>query len=163
MSHYRKKNPPKRRMLNEAELEQLASLSAIRVPQYQMATFFKNAKGEPMSPESFADLLSYDVAARQAIIDGRAKASTKVRNTLFQLANGEEHMDEKGRPTGKYIREPKLEALKFWCQTQEDFKIAERHEHTGKDGAPLQVAPPAQVVITLPDNGRSAKPEGENK
>lgn len=115
----------KRRKFTPEECELMKKLSGIRVPRHQMCQFFKNKKGQPYTDAGFEEAITYCSAARNAIIEGRSKASTKVRNTLFQLATGEEVVGPDGKPTGMFRRDPDMSALRFWCETQEGFKRAD--------------------------------------
>ena len=151
MSSKGKKRPPKRHKFGPEDLATLEMLAGIRIPQYQMASFFKNAFGEKMNPEGFETHLRHDNAARNAMIEGRSKAATKIKNTLYQMAVGEETMDVRGRPTGKYLREPDMAAMRFWCETQEGFKREEKLQIS----AAVTTNMPTQVIIQIPDNGRA--------
>lgn len=156
MSHHRKKNPPQRRKLDEKELDHLEWLAGIRLPQDEMASAFKNAKGEPMTPNSFEDLLRTQPAARHAIAKGRQKSKVNVRDTLFQMAVGQRKLDPvTGRATNEWKRAPDIQALKFWCATQEQMRTTDRVEHFGKVETTPNVAP--QIIITIPSNGREVK------
>lgn len=154
MSHYRKKNPPKRRQFNEEELKHLKWLASIRLPQDIMASFFKNAKGDPMTPMAFDEVLRTQAAARHAFHEGTIRSKVDARGTLFRMAMGEPEVVA-GKPTGRWIREPNWNALKFWCETQEGMKRAEKLEVTGLDKLP-------HVTINLPRNGREADGGGED-
>lgn len=145
------------RRLNAQELEHLEWLVGIRVPQDQMASFFKNKKGEPMSPASFESLLKRDKAARYALLRGRAKAALKVRNTIYQQAIGEEILDpQTGMPTGQYKRLPSERMLEYWCNTQEGFKREDNLKLSGHvTGAPQGTV----VIFNIPSNDRD-KGEG---
>lgn len=156
MSHYRKKNPPKRRKLDAKELEHLRWLSGIRLPVDEMASAFKNAKGEPYTPAGFEELLRTQPAARHAIQVGRSQSKVNVRDTLFQRAVGRRKLDpDTGKATNEWLILPDPQLLKFWCQTQEQMRTVDRVEHFGKVETTPAVAP--QIVITLPSNGREVK------
>jgi hypothetical protein len=125
MSHYRKKRPPKRRLLTESELSLLESLGGVRLPMKDIASMFKMSNGNPMSLSTLEETINYQEAARDALMRGRARAKGKIHSTLFQLATGER--DE----TNKLWKvKPDMSALRFWCETQEGFKRSEAADLT---------------------------------
>jgi len=158
MSHYAKRDPPKRRTFSPNELDQLRTLAAIRVPLHQQAALFKNHKGKPMTPASFQEAIARDPAARHAVEEGRSQAATNVRKTLFSMAMGERKVDPVTlRPTEEYARPPDLKALVFWCESQEGFSRADA-KITAKAIASAPQAPQAPVVVfTIPPNNRDRK------
>jgi len=108
-------NRGKTRKFTEEELERVKMYSSIRLPNHQIATLLK------ISKDYFDELVNKDSALRNALEEGRSKGSLKARKNLFQKA----------------FDDGDVQAMKFWCQTQEGFKITEHVEHTGLNGGPI--------------------------
>jgi hypothetical protein len=131
-----------RRQLTEDEIRRLRQYGALRLPNEHIATLLNIS-------ETWLDhLLKRDNAARRALTEGRASASQSVRGTLYQLANGRPAKIGKERLPDGTVRDvvlepaipPDVPSLKFWCETQEGFKRADRLELTGADGGPIQTS-----------------------
>lgn len=112
-----------RRKFTEKELNQIEGWSAIRLPLEEIAILLKVDK------DWFLQLAKKDSAVHTALDDGRAKSKGSIRQTLYQMAMG-----RAGGTTqdGKVVapQAPDFKALRFWCQTQEGFKINYGIEHT---------------------------------
>jgi hypothetical protein len=115
INHIKPRAPQIKKTLTPEQIKYLRFLSGIRLPMDHIAALFE------MSKDTLEHLAKKDAAVRSAIIEGRAKFSTKIRKRLAEMAEAGD-----------------FQALKFWCQTQEGFKIEERLEVTGKDGGPVQ-------------------------
>lgn len=102
------------------DLKKIEGMAAVRLPNDMIASIMG------ISKETFARMVKTDAALRDVIDSGRSNFSGKVRNTLAKMAT----------TPGK----DQMAALKFWCQTQEGFKSADRIELTGADGGPVEVA-----------------------
>lgn len=136
--------------LTQDQMEIIEQCSAIRLPMAHIATLVKISHDtlERMynNPDPQYDTL------RASINGGRAKASRGVRGLLYQMAMGRQaryQRDKKGNivtdKQGKPILleaaiAPDFQAVKFWCQTQEDFKIAGQFELSGPGGGPIRVS-----------------------
>jgi hypothetical protein len=68
------------------------------------------------------------------LVAGKAKANAKVGGTLFQKATGGD-----------------TAAMIWWSKTQLRWAETQKHEVTGADGAPLQIARIERVVVDKPD------------
>jgi hypothetical protein len=124
--------PP--REFTETEIKQLRVFAGIRLPNEHMAA----ALG--MSQDTFERALKKNDTARAAVLEGRASASKNIRGTLYSLALGVKNTGKKGG----YKIKPDYNALKFWCQTQEGFKSADRLELTGANGGPIETTQETQ-------------------
>lgn len=107
-----------KRQLDERELKMLEKLEAIRLPSHMIAALLE------ISETQLRYLKKKNDTVRRVAIGGRAKASRDVRTTLYHMA----------------VRDKNFQALKFWCETQEDFKRADKLEISG-----IPDAPPVQV------------------
>lgn len=105
-----------RRKFTDKELNQIEGWSAIRLPLEEIAILLK------VDRDWFAQLAKKDGAVRTALDDGQAKSKGNIRQTLYQMAMG-----RAGGKTqdGTIVppQAPDFKALRFWCQTQEGFKI----------------------------------------
>jgi hypothetical protein len=99
----------------EKQISQVEAWSAVRVPMEHMASLLG------ISKDTLERAIKKNDALRAALDIGRAKASANVRTTLYNMG----------------VIDKDFQALRFWCQTQEGFKITERQELTGADGAPI--------------------------
>lgn len=109
--------------LTQKELDQISGMAAVRLPMEMIATLMGFG-----SKDTLEKRVKKDPALRSAIDRGRANASGKVRNHLYAM-----QFDETLPPQIRF------QAGKFWAQTQEGFKTADRLELTGADGAPIEV------------------------
>lgn len=119
------------KQLTMDDIKKVEAMAAVRLPNDMIATILG------IGHNRFTKMLKLDAALREAMERGRANASGTVRNTLYQMAIGAPAV--KG-VDGKLIepkKPPEFQALKFWCQTQEGFKIADKIELSGPDGAPI--------------------------
>lgn len=114
-----------KRILTKEELKMIEGMAMVRLPLPMMATIMGIAE------DTLQRMYKNDAAVREVIDGGQAKSSQTVRKTLFQMAVG--YKDDKGKR-----HDPDFQALKWWTQSQEGFKSAERLELTGADGAPLK-------------------------
>lgn len=142
-----------KKKLDDKDIKQIEYLSGIRVPMEHIA----GAIG--VSKDTLERMVKKNDAVRAAIDTGRSKATTKVRGTLYSEATGsrpvvkmipilnddgtvkrdkrgqiqyEEEVISQGKP-------PDIQALKFWCETQEGFKRTEVVEMVGRDGGPVKI------------------------
>lgn len=92
-------------------------MSGIRLPLDTMAHILG------ISHDTLQIAYKKNDAVRSCIDEGRASAKTKVHQTLYSMAVGD---DKRGRA-------PNLNAMKFWCSTQEGFKTTQVHEISGID------------------------------
>lgn len=102
-----------RRVLSTDELKLFEKYAAIRLPLEQVAALFD------MSIDTLKRIMQKQDAARASWDQGRAKASSTARSTLWQKA-----FDQKN-----------FQAMKFWCQTQEGFKTTDVVEIKGLEAS----------------------------
>ena len=95
------------------ERTQVEALSGYGVPQEQIAILIRGG--------IHADTLRTHFAAE--LVSGKAKANGQIGKTLFQKA-----MDGD------------TASLIWWSKAQMRWAETQKHEHTGADGAPIQVA-----------------------
>ena len=120
-----------KRQLTEKEINQLEAWSAIRLPMESIAALLDMALTELREASHKND------AVRRALEGGRAKAKGKVHRTLYDRAVGRpQYTDENGKVHEEIPVD--FQALRFWCQTQEGFKTADKLELTGADGGPIE-------------------------
>lgn len=144
-----------KRKLTPEELSILEQLSILRMPMDQMATTLG------MSEDTLERMCKTYDAVRAAIYGGRAKASRQARQTLFQMAMGHEaKYDAKGKLL-RPAKPPRFSALKFWCQTQEGFKITEKLEHSGPDGSAIEIAEKTKAIFDDPEVTEAARKVAE--
>lgn len=125
-----KKKP--RRKLTADELKMLEGWSMVRLPMEDMAVLLG------MSKDWLEHLYKKDAAVQSAIDGGRSNARGRVRKTLFSMAMGQKaQFNAKGELVDP-AKTPDFQALKFWCQTQEGFKTADKLELVGKDDSKLE-------------------------
>lgn len=122
-----------------------------------------------ISPTTLANWKGKHPDFLKALKEAKNVADELVEASLFERACGYSHpavkffwdRDSKKVVSQAYIERhaPDVTACIFWLKNRrpDKWRDAHRQELTGKDGAPLEGAVPPQVVITLPDNGRSAK------
>jgi hypothetical protein len=124
---------PKARKFTSDEIEQIRQMAAVRLPVHQMAANLG------MSHDTFERMLKKDSAARASIDKGRDTASRAFRGRLFQVAMGQEEKRDKFGLIVKPGIAPDVQAMKFWAETQEGFKRAEKLEISGPDGKPVEI------------------------
>lgn len=119
------------RKLTEKELGALEGYCVLRMPLDDIAILM--GLGRDWLERAYKK----NDEVRAAIDGGRAKSSTQIRTTLFQMAVGKKAVtDEKGKIV-QPAQPPDFKAAKFWAQTQEGFTTKVQLEHTGADGKPL--------------------------
>jgi len=127
-----------RRVLTPEELKVLREMSGVRLPFDMMATLLG------MSHDTLNRLYKQSIAVRASIDEGRASASNTVRKTLFITAVGRQPRTIVDPETGERRTDPgqspDVQAMRFWCETQEGFKRAEALELTGAGGGPIITA-----------------------
>jgi hypothetical protein len=107
-----------RRQLTEDELKLLEKLSAIRLPLDMICDILE------IGETDLRELKKKNDNVRRAFRGGLAKSSRDVRTTLYHMA----------------VREKNFQALRFWCETQENFKRADKLEISGiPNAAPIKV------------------------
>ena len=110
------------------ERKQVETLSGYGVPYEQIAILVRGG----------IDVNTLMKHFRSELVSGKAKANTKVARTLFQKAvNGD---------TGAAI---------WWSKTQLRWAETQKHEHTGADGAPIELARIERVVVDGAKRGNS--------
>lgn len=124
----------KKTKFNDDQIKMIEHLSGIRLPMEHLATILG------ISKDTLEKMIKTDDKVRSAILGGRAKASSNVRKTCYQMAIG--RRAERDPITGEMIpaQAPDFQALKWWTATQEGFKQADRLEITGADGKPIEMA-----------------------
>lgn len=128
-----------KRKLTPEELDLIEGCSALNMPYDQMAVLLKT------SASTFDRMIKTYPALREALARGRTRGSRHARTTLYTMATGSPEQKLRDKETGEVTKiipakEPDFQALKFWCQTQEGFRSADRLELTGANGAPLHSA-----------------------
>jgi len=133
----------KPRQFTPEEIKAIAGMAAVRLPTDQIATIMG------MSKETFERRVKKDSALRDAIEKGRANASGTIRNTLYRMATTDREIVEEttigvGPKARKVVKKkkvgPDVNALRFWCETQEGFKRTEKLELSGPGGKPVEVS-----------------------
>lgn len=141
--------------LTPKELEQLEQMAAINLPQGKIAAILR------ISESTLERMLKSTPAVREAYDLGRARASHNVRAVLFKMATRESvekevieiTVDQNGKEIKREKKshrkavDPKFEATKFWCETQEDFKRTDVIETPGYTGPQVFVGLPAKKAI----------------
>jgi hypothetical protein len=97
----------------DAERKQVEALAGVGLPQEQIGALLRDGVCVDVVRDNFAHELKA----------GKAKASAKIGQTLFNRAIGGE-----------------TAALIWWTKSQMRWKEVQQHEITGRDGAPIQVA-----------------------
>ncbi len=104
----------------DAERKQVEALAGVGLPHDQIAALLRDGVCVDVVRDNFAHELKA----------GKAKASAKIGQTLFNRAIGGE-----------------TAALIWWTKSQMGWKEKRAHELTGADGAPLEFAKIERVVI----------------
>lgn len=107
----------KRREFTEKEIGQLEAFGVIKLPTEHIASIFG------IDHETFQRMLQKNSKARDLLLEGRAKGSSKFRDTLYQKA----------------VFEKDVQAMKFWGATQEGMVIQQSMTLSGPDGQPIQI------------------------
>lgn len=97
----------------DAERKQVEAMSGFGVPFEQIAALVRHGIDADTLKKAFA----------KELVAGKAKANSKVGQTLFQK-----------------VMEGDTAAAIWWSKSQMRWKEVQAHEITGKDGAPIQVA-----------------------
>lgn len=103
-----------------SERKQVEALAGVGLPHDQIAALLRDGVCVDVVRDNFAHELKA----------GKAKASAKIGQTLFNRAIGGE-----------------TAALIWWTKSQMGWKEKRAHELTGADGAPLEFAKIERVVI----------------
>ena len=129
-----------KRTLTPEQIKAVEGMAKVRLPVEMMATILE------MDKRTFERMTKTNAALRAAIDKGRSNGSGKIRNTLFAMATKDGGKDQ-------------FNALKFWCQTQEGFKTADRIEISGPEGRPIEVREltKEQRLATLKELNRKLK------
>lgn len=104
----------------DAERKQVEALAGVGLPHDQIGALLRDGVCVDVVRDNFAHELKA----------GKAKASAKIGQTLFNRAIGGE-----------------TAALIWWTKSQMGWKEKRAHELTGADGAPLEFAKIERVVI----------------
>ena len=97
----------------DSERKQVEALSGYGLPIEQIAVLVRDGIDSDTLRKHFA----------QELISGKAKANGQVGKTLFQK-----------------VMAGDTAAAIWWSKTQMRWAETQKHEHTGADGAPIQVA-----------------------
>lgn len=120
-------------VLTPEQLDTLKQLAMIKLPIEQCAHVLK------ISGDTLTHLIKNDDTVNTVYHEGASSGSRGVRATLFQMAMGKKpKLDPQTGVVIETGEAPDFQALKFWCQTQEGFKSADRIEVTGADGQAIQ-------------------------
>ena len=102
------------------ERKQVEALSGYGLPQEQIAILIRGGIGLDTLREHFATEL----------VSGKAKANGQVGKTLFQKAMGGD-----------------TAAMIWWSKAQMRWAETQKHEHTGTDGAPIEIKRIERVIV----------------
>ena len=121
------------------QIKQIEALSGVGLNMEQIAGYFG------VSDQTLERAIKKDAALREAIKKGRSLALAKVGETAYKMATS-------GKDTAMTI---------FWLKCKMGFKDTSKVEHThaGPNGEPINTSP--QVIISIPDNGRSVKTKND--
>lgn len=137
MSHYRKKNPPTMRQLDEEELKQLEYYAGLKFTVKQISKLFKAKSGKnpnrPMGEHQLDEIIQHQDAAHYAWHQGKIRASLIIRSNLFKLAQGIEKKDGKG-----WVERPSERAIEMWGTYHDNWAKKDTLEITGADGGPIE-------------------------
>jgi hypothetical protein len=115
-------NPPHEP--TDRERKTVESLSAFGIPQEEIA------KVVGIDPKTLR--LHY----RAELDTAEARANAKVGEFLFTAASGAALKPKGGEAAATHA--DCIRAAIFWLKTRAGWKETDRHEHTGKDGGPIQ-------------------------
>ena len=102
------------------ERKQVEALSGYGLPQEQIAILIRGGIALETLREHFATEL----------VSGKAKANGQVGKTLFQKAMGGD-----------------TAAMIWWSKAQMRWAETQKHEHTGTDGAPIEIKRIERVIV----------------
>lgn len=105
---------------SDDERKQVEALSGYGLPQEQIAILIRGGIGLDTLREHFATEL----------VSGKAKANGQVGKTLFQKAMGGD-----------------TAAMIWWSKAQMRWAETQKHEHTGTDGAPIEIKKIERVIV----------------
>lgn len=114
---------------SDDERKQVEALSGYGLPQEQIAILIRGGIGLDTLREHFATEL----------VSGKAKANGQVGKTLFQKAMGGD-----------------TAAMIWWSKAQMRWAETQKHEHTGTDGAPIEIKKIERVIV---DQAAQNKPD----
>jgi hypothetical protein len=103
----------------DAERKQVEALSGYGLPFEQIAVLVRDGIDADTLRKHFA----------QELMSGKAKANGQVGKTLFQKAMAGD-----------------TAAAIWWSKTQMRWKEVQHHEHTGVDGAPIEIRKIERVI-----------------
>ena len=104
----------------DAERKQVEALSGYGLPIEQIAMLIRDGIDADTLRKHFSSEL----------VSGKSKANAQIGRTLFQKAMG-------GDTT----------AMIWWSKTQMRWSETQKHELTGADGAPLEIARIERVIV----------------
>lgn len=102
------------------ERKQVEALSGYGLPQDQIAILIRGGIALETLRQHFATEL----------VSGKAKANGQIGKTLFQKAMGGD-----------------TAAMIWWSKSQMRWAETQKHEHTGSDGAPIEIKKIERVLI----------------
>ena len=105
---------------SDDERKQVEALSGYGLPQEQIAILIRGGIGLDTLREHFATEL----------VSGKAKANGQVGKTLFQKAMGGD-----------------TAAMIWWSKAQMRWAETQKLEHTGTDGAPIEIKKIERVIV----------------
>ena len=121
-----------RRKLTEEELVRLKEFGMVNLSMAKCAVMLG------MSAPTLERIMKKDAATREAKEIGRITAEFNIRKTILGMATGQPAKYDKAGKLMRAEQVPDLTAAKFWAQTQEGFKTADKLELVGKDDTQLQ-------------------------
>lgn len=110
------------------ERKQVEALSGYGLPQEQIAILIRGGIALETLREHFATEL----------VSGKAKANGQVGKTLFQKAMGGD-----------------TAAMIWWSKAQMRWAETQKHEHTGTDGAPIEIKRIERVIVDQSTQNKS--------
>ena len=113
---------------SDDERKQVEALSGYGLPQDQIAILIRGGIGLDTLREHFATEL----------VSGKAKANGQVGKTLFQKAMGGD-----------------TAAMIWWSKAQMRWAETQKHEHTGTDGAPIEIKRIERVIVDQSTQNKS--------
>jgi hypothetical protein len=102
------------------ERQQVEALSGYGLPQDQIAALIRGGIALETLREHFA----------KELVSGKAKANGQIGKTLFQKAVGGD-----------------TAAMIWWSKSQMRWAETQKHEHTGTDGAPIEIKKIERVIV----------------
>lgn len=102
------------------ERQQVEALSGYGLPHDQIAILIRGGISVDTLREHFA----------KELVSGKAKANGQIGKTLFQKAAGGD-----------------TAAMIWWSKSQMRWAETQKHEHTGIDGAPIEIKKIERVIV----------------